>query len=217
MPGRTALGQFGAEAEILQASRIRSSSKVSCAGACDAAPTRRYQRQCRTAGARCLIQLRCPGAQHHGSTSGWLPMRKAIPSAPQILRQQGIQLDAQAQSAPKRSTAPSQPQRPVQTSAEGSGVHKQNEAFTLGAMGQKQATASGSSRPVRYQKSLFDGTPLGVGMVVTTLKRNDRSSSPSSAEPLATFRKAGHRTGEISHGRDRAPEKRQDGSQSHRA
>ena len=92
-----------------------------------------------------------------GSTAGWRPTRKAMPSAP--LRYSGSRLASSSRGwatlAPNWATAPSQPQRrPAQTSAEGSFGSTNSTKGVSGRWGRNKATASGSSKPVRYQKSL---------------------------------------------------------------
>ena len=101
-------------------------------------------------------------------------------------------------------------------------IHKKHKALTLRTMRQKQCHRIGLVKPCQVPEiTVLAERPLRIRMMRDQCRcRDHRSSSTEFGhEPLATFReKLGIKNrGEISHGRDRAPEKRQDGSQSHRA
>ena len=143
----------------------------------------------------------------------------------QVLRQQGIELharmreiSAEALHCTLTTPAPTGPD----LSSGLTGIHEEHKPLTLGAMWQEQGHGIGLIKPGQVPEiTVLAERPLRIRMMRDQCRcRDHRSSSTEFGhEPLATFReKLGIKNrGEISHGRDRAPEKRQDGSQSARA
>ena len=159
-PGRaTWRASSWASAEMRQASRSRSSSSAplrsrsSCSSG-QGATSPRAALPLRGARSSCWAQA----CSTSGSTLGCLPTRKAIPSAPcrYSPKRWGSSLMGWARSAPNWATAPSVPQRkPCHTSAVASLAATNSTNWQSGRWGRNRATASGSSKPVRYQKSEF--------------------------------------------------------------
>ena len=102
------------------------------------------------------------------------------------------------------------------------GIYKEHKPLTLRPMWQKQGNGVGLIKPGQVPEiTVLAEGPLRIRVVRHQCRRWDHCSGPAqfSHEPLAAIRKqlSIKNRGEISHGRDRAPEKRQDGSQSARA
>ena len=103
-----------------------------------------------------------------------------------------------------------------------SGIHEEHKPLTLGAMWQKQGHGIGLIKPCQIPEiAVLAEWPLRIRMVCDQRRGRDHRGDPAqfSQEPLTPIREqlSIKNRGEISHDRDRAPEKRQDGSQSARA
>ena len=101
-------------------------------------------------------------------------------------------------------------------------IHEEHEALSLLTMGKEQSHCVGLIKPGQVPEiAVLAKRPLRVRMMCDQSRGRDhrRDSTQLSHETLAAVReKLGIKNrGKISHGRDRAPEKRQDGSQSARA
>ena len=143
----------------------------------------------------------------------------------QVLRQQGIELHAWMREispeALHRTLTTPAPTGPDLSSGL-TGIHEEHKSPTLGAMWQEQGHGIGLIKPGQVPEiTVLAEGPLRIRMVGDQGRRWNHGSGRTqfSHEPLTAIREqlSIKNRGKISHGRDRAPEKRQDGSQSARA
>ena len=102
------------------------------------------------------------------------------------------------------------------------GIHEKHKPLTLRAMGQEQSHGIGLVKAGQIPEiTVLAEGPLRIRMVRDQGRRWDHRRGPTqiSHKPLAAICEQLRikNRGEISHSRDRTPEKRQDGSQSARA
>jgi len=186
----------------------------------------RQQRQCSTAGTRCPIQLRTPRTQHQRFDQWMTADTKSDALCTiQIPRQQGIELHArmgEISTETLHCTLTTPAATGPDLSSWLSGIHEEHKPLTLRPMWQKQSHSIGLIKPSQIPEiTVLAERPFRIRVVRHQGRRWNHCSGAAqfSHEPLAAIRKqlSIKNRGEISHGRDRAPEKRQDGSQSARA
>ena len=143
----------------------------------------------------------------------------------EVLRKQGIELHARmgeiSSEALHRTLTTPAPTGP-DLSSRLAGIHEEHKPLTLRAMWQEQGHAIGLIKPCQIPEiAVLAERPLRIRMVCDQRRGRDHCGDPAqfSQEPLTPIREqlSIKNRGEISHNRDRAPEKRQDGSQSARA
>ena len=143
----------------------------------------------------------------------------------QVLRQQGIKLHTRmgeiGTEALDRSLTTPTPACP-DLSSWLTGIYEKHKPLTLRAMGQEQSHGIGLVKTGQIPEiTVLAEGPFRIRMVSDQDRRRDHRRGPTqfSHEPLAAICEQLRikNRGEISHGRDRTPEKRQDGSQSARA
>ena len=143
----------------------------------------------------------------------------------EVLRKQGIELHARmgeiSSEALHRTLTTPAPTGP-DLSSRLAGIHEEHKPLTLRAMRQEQGHGIGLIKPCQVPEiAVLAERPLRIRMVCDQRRCRDHRGDPAqfSHETLAPIREqlSIKNRGEISHERDRAPEKRQDGSQSARA
>ena len=143
----------------------------------------------------------------------------------QVLRQQGIKLYTRmgkiGTEALDRTLTPPASACPDLCSGL-TRIHEQHKPLTLRAMWQEQSHGIGLVEPGQIPEiTVLAEGPLRIRMVSDQGRCRDHRRGPAqfSHEPLAAICEQLRikNRGEISHSRDRTPEKRQDGSQSARA
>ena len=143
----------------------------------------------------------------------------------EVLRKQGIELHARmgeiSSEALHRTLTTPAPTGP-DLSSRLTGIHEEHKPLTLRAMWQEQSHGIGLVEPGQIPEiTVLAEGPFRIRMVSDQGRCRDHRRGPAqfSHEPLAAICEQLRikNRGEISHSRDRTPEKRQDGSQSARA